>query len=131
MSATTSPTASAAAPSSLASEGCQPCRGGKGGLSPEQVSALLPEVRAWHLEDERWLARRVMFRDFREAMAFLNRLADVAEAEGHHPDFTVSYRTVDLRLTTHDVGGLSRNDFILAAKLDGLVAGTPAGGLSG
>ena len=60
------------------------------------------------------------FRDFKEAMRFVNRVAELAESEGHHPDIYVSWNRVRLSLTTHAIGGLSDNDFILAAKIDRL-----------
>ena len=105
----------------LAKESCVPCRGGQGGLDPSAIADLLPHVPSWQLgEDKLSLQRRFSFADFKEAMVFVNRMATVAEAEGHHPDFTVHYKVVDVSLSTHDVGGLSRNDFILAAKLAAL-----------
>ncbi|HOS43747.1 MAG TPA: 4a-hydroxytetrahydrobiopterin dehydratase, partial [Armatimonadota bacterium] len=67
------------------------------------------------------IARTVTFADFRAAMAFVNRVADLAEEQGHHPDLHISYRTVRIELSTHTIGGLSKNDFILAAKIDRLI----------
>jgi 4a-hydroxytetrahydrobiopterin dehydratase len=105
----------------LAKESCVPCRGGQGGLSPTAVAELLPQIPSWHLRDDQHaLERQFSFRDFKQAMDFVNRMAEIAEAEGHHPDFTVRYRLVDVSLSTHDVGGLSRNDFVLAAKIDAI-----------
>ena len=70
----------------------------------------------------RVLTRQITFQTFERAMAFLNRLAEVAEAEGHHPDFCLrGWNRVSLSLTTHAIGGLSRNDFVLAAKLQAVV----------
>src|SRR5262249_920001 len=70
----------------------------------------------WEERDRR-LHRRFTFRDFVTAMRFVNRMAEVAESEGHHPDFTVHYRQVDVEIWTHAIGGISENDFILAAKI--------------
>jgi 4a-hydroxytetrahydrobiopterin dehydratase len=110
----------------LAKESCVPCRGGEGALSPATVAELLPQVPAWQLlPDQKTIAHQFSFRDFKAAMVFVNRMAEAAEAEGHHPDFTVRYKTVDVSLSTHDVGGLSRNDFILAAKIDLAAAAIP------
>jgi 4a-hydroxytetrahydrobiopterin dehydratase len=78
---------------------------------------MLDQVPGWDLR-ESTLTRRFKLRDFSAAMAFVNRVAGLAEAEGHHPDFAVHYSTVDVTIWTHAVGGLSENDFILAAKLD-------------
>lgn len=64
------------------------------------------------------LIREFICKDFREAMTLVNRVADLAEAEQHHPDIEISYNKVRLKLSTHSIGGLSRNDFILAAKID-------------
>lgn len=66
------------------------------------------------------LQRQMKFKDFRAAMAFLRKVEDVAEAEGHHPDFCVHYNIVDFTLWSHAIGGLHENDFILAAKIDAL-----------
>ena len=79
----------------------------------------MPQVPKWTLHENR-LTRRLVFSDFVGAIAFINRMAEVAEAEGHHPDFAVHYRQVDLTIWTHAVGGLTENDFILAAKIDAL-----------
>lgn len=106
--------------SDLRAKRCVPCEGGVPRLDAGQVAALLAEIPGWEVRDER-LHRRFTFRDFVTAMRFVNRMAEVAEAEGHHPDFTVHYRQVDVTIWTHAIGGLSENDFILAAKI------TPAG----
>jgi 4a-hydroxytetrahydrobiopterin dehydratase len=88
-------------------------------LTPAEATRLHREVPAWQLGDER-LRRRFVFPSFVEAIAFVDRVAVLAEQEGHHPDFAVHYRQVDLEIWTHAIGGLSENDFILAAKIDGL-----------
>ncbi len=89
-------------------------------LTSQEVHALAPQVPAWRVADDRKLERRFEFDDFVTAMAFLNRMAELAEAEAHHPDFSVRYSIVDVTLWTHAIGGLSQNDFILAAKIDQL-----------
>ena len=98
---------------------CVPCRRGDTALSDAAAARLAQEVPRWRIEDKQ-LRRRFEFADFAAAMAFLNQLAAVAEAEGHHPDFAVHYNRVDVAIWTHAIGGLSENDFILAAKLDAL-----------
>jgi len=90
-------------------------------FSPEQAEQMLREVRDWTLEGA-GIKREFQFKDFREAMAFVNKVADIAEGQGHHPDIFISYKTVRLVLTTHKIGGLSQNDFIVAAKIDQLQA---------
>jgi 4a-hydroxytetrahydrobiopterin dehydratase len=108
----------------LASERCLPCEQGTPPLSGAEAQALLSELDTrWHLaEDGRALTRQVTFKTFARAMAFLNRLAEIAEREGHHPDFCLTrWNQVGLSLTTHAIGGLSRNDFVLAAKLQAAI----------
>jgi len=98
---------------------CAPCDGATPRLGPADVLRLSRQVPGWTVAGQR-LLRKFVFRDFVEAMRFVNRMAEVAEAEGHHPDFTVHYREVTVTVWTHAVGGLSENDFILAAKIDAL-----------
>jgi 4a-hydroxytetrahydrobiopterin dehydratase len=105
----------------LTSKRCQPCKGGTPRMSANEVGALLGQVEGWRaIDDHGKLAKQRRFADFKAAMAFVNRMAEVAEAEQHHPDFSVHYDTVDITIWTHAVGGLSENDFILAAKVDQL-----------
>jgi 4a-hydroxytetrahydrobiopterin dehydratase len=91
-------------------------------LPPEQVQHYLPLVAGWELvEDGKTIRQTRRFENFRAAIDFVNRVADLAEEEGHHPDILVfSYRYVGLDLSTHSIGGLSDNDFIMAAKINAL-----------
>jgi len=98
---------------------CAPCTGDTPRLDQAAIARLLVEIPDWEVRAGR-LHRRFVFRDFVEAMRFVNAMATVAEAEEHHPDFAVHYREVDVTVWTHAVDGLSDNDFILAAKLDGV-----------
>ena len=117
----------------LAARSCVPCRGGTAPLSEEAARRLLPAVPLWTLgEGATRLSRRFEFRDFLQAMEFVNRVAQGAETEGHHPDIAIHWNKVDLVLWTHAIGGLHENDFILAAKIDRLLnepaeTGEPAG----
>jgi len=99
---------------------CAPCEGGTARLTPGQAAEAARFLEGWEVrEGGTRLAKRFEFRDFAGAMRFANAMAEVAEAEGHHPDFLVHrYKLVDVTIWTHAVGGLSENDFILAAKLD-------------
>jgi 4a-hydroxytetrahydrobiopterin dehydratase len=109
----------------LASERCVPCEGGTPPLSPAEAQSLLAEVgEAWQLaQDAKTLSRQITFKNFTRAMEFLNRVAEVAEQENHHPDFCLQgWNRVSLSLSTHSIGGLSRNDFIMAAKLQSVVS---------
>jgi len=101
----------------LAQKKCLPCEGGVPKLTPEQVKTYLSQVQGWEARDEK-LHKTLKFKNFVEAMKFVNRMAEIAEGEGHHPDFTVHYNVVDVVIWTHAIGGLSENDFILAAKID-------------
>lgn len=106
----------------LRSKRCVPCEGGVPPLTKEEQAALLPQVPGWEVRDEK-LVKRFVFDTFPAAIAFIQRMADLAEAEGHHPDFCVHYRKVEVSIWTHAIGGLSENDFILAAKIEPLVGG--------
>ena len=82
---------------------------------------MAAETLEWSLNGEaNRISRRFSFKDFREALAFVNRVGDLTESEGHHPDFAIHWNTVDLVLWTHKIGGLHENDFIMAAKIDRL-----------
>ena len=108
--------------SALTSKTCVPCRGGVPPLGAEQARQYAAATPEWALtEDATRLARRFEFADFKAAMEFVNRVADLAEEEGHHPDFAIHWNEVDLTLWTHKIGGLHENDFILAAKIDRLL----------
>ena len=86
-------------------------------LSEVEVAKLLSEVPQWAFKD-RAIEREFKFSDFREAMEFVNKVAALAESEDHHPDICISYNKVRLTLSTHKVGGLSRKDFFLGAKIN-------------
>ena len=107
----------------LAGARCVPCEGGVPKLTDAEIAGRLPLVPGWsvseHPDGER-LERRFQFDDFVALMAFVNRMAELAEEEGHHPDFCVHYSKLDVSIWTHAIGGLSQNDFILAAKIDAL-----------
>jgi 4a-hydroxytetrahydrobiopterin dehydratase len=105
----------------LAKQKCKPCEGGAKPLDPEAAKTLGAGVPKWKLrKDEPRLWRELIFKDFVRAMKFVNAVAELAEQEGHHPDIHVHWNRVKLVLWTHDLGGLSQNDFILAAKIDKL-----------
>ena len=99
---------------------CHPCEGGVAPLTKEAVEARMGEIPGWVLDDAGTsIAREYTFRDFAEALAFINRVGAIAEAEGHHPDLHLTgYKHVRVELSTHAIGGLSDNDLIVAAKID-------------
>ncbi|VTS05893.1 4a-hydroxytetrahydrobiopterin dehydratase [Tuwongella immobilis] len=108
--------------SELTSKRCLPCEGGIPKLQSDQIDALLPDVPGWSVSsDGRWLERKWSLPDFRKAVQWFQTIADLADAEDHHPDLHLTgYRKVRIAITTHAVGGLTENDFILAAKISEL-----------
>ena len=93
---------------------------------------MLSGADRWRLEENATrLSRRFEFRDFVEAMKFVNRVADLAEQQGHHPDIAIHWNKVDLVLWTHKIGGLHENDFILAAKVNRLLVEDPDATVAG
>jgi 4a-hydroxytetrahydrobiopterin dehydratase len=109
-------------PSALANEKCVPCRGGVPALHGDELTALERELgEGWQVVGEHHLEREVRFPDFAQALAFTNRVGIVAEEEGHHPDIHLGWGRVRIEIWTHAIDGLTRSDFILAAKLNRLV----------
>ncbi|RLB66136.1 MAG: 4a-hydroxytetrahydrobiopterin dehydratase [Deltaproteobacteria bacterium] len=102
----------------LASKSCVPCRGGVPPLTREQIEPLLDQLSAWSVETGHHLTKSYDFDDFATALDFVNRVGQVAEQEGHHPDLLLSWGKVSIDLWTHKIDGLSESDFILAAKCD-------------
>lgn len=101
----------------LAKRQCQPCRADTPRVSGEAQGALLAELGGgWELAGER-LRRDFRFPDFAAGLAFVNRIGEVAEREQHHPDILLAWGRVSVEIWTHAIGGLSENDFILAAKI--------------
>lgn len=105
----------------LKSKKCVPCEGGIKPLDRTRADEFLRELKGWEPDEpRRALHKRLRFRDFAQTIAFMNRVAALAETEGHHPDIEIHYNVLDLNLSTHAISGLSENDFILAAKIDAL-----------
>jgi 4a-hydroxytetrahydrobiopterin dehydratase len=111
--------------STLASEKCTACRRDSPRATEEEVAVLKPLVLDWKLVDREGIERleRVFnFANFAEALAFTNRVGAVAEEEGHHPAILTEWGRVTVTLWTHKIRGLHRNDFIMASKIDHLIA---------
>ena len=108
----------------LVRQHCKPCEGGVPKLTREQVDPLLLQIPQWQLDPSGdAITRSWKLRDFVSAVDLLNRVAQLAEQQQHHPDLHLTgYRHLRIELTTHAIGGLSENDFILAAKIDALAA---------
>jgi len=106
--------------SELASRTCVPCRGGTPPLKGEELDALQRQVPEWEVVEEHPLRRRFRFKNFREALDFVNRVGELAEEQGHHPDISFGWGRVEVAIWTHKIDGLTESDFILAAKVDTL-----------
>ena len=105
--------------SDLAKRKCIPCEDGQTRhLLAAEITNLLSELDHWEFEEFHHLAKTFTFKDFREALLFTNKVGEIAEAEGHHPDIYVTWGKVKIKIYTHSIDGLSENDFILAAKID-------------
>lgn len=106
----------------LTNEKCKPCEGKTPPLAPEDIERYMAELPdGWHVLDGKKIQKEFLFSDFIKAMAFVDRVADVAESEGHHPDIHIHYNKVLIELWTHAIGGLSENDFIVASKIEAML----------
>ena len=106
---------------SLANEKCVPCRGGVPALKGEELRELSRELSDdWRIVEEHHLERSYAFSDFASALAFTNRVGALAEEQGHHPDLCLGWGKVAITIWTHKIDGLTRSDFVLAAKIDAL-----------
>ena len=101
----------------LSQQKCKPCESGVSSMSEEEVQQYLKELNQWTIKDNK-IQKVFKFSDFKEAIQFVNTIADIAENEGNHPDIFIFYNKVEIILWTHAIKGLSLNDFILAAKID-------------
>lgn len=109
--------------SELANRSCKPCAKGTPPLKGEALQALLRQLDGWQAVEEHHLRKEFTFPDFVTALGFVNRVAEVAEREQHHPDLLLTWGKVRVEIWTHSVGGLSESDFILAAKIDSIPRG--------
>jgi 4a-hydroxytetrahydrobiopterin dehydratase len=106
--------------SELATQHCEPCEKGTPPLSEQEAAALASEVPDWDRDGNRKLRREFSFENFRDAFGFVARAALLAEAEQHHPDIELGWGRAAFELTTHAASGLTRNDFVMAARIDRL-----------
>ena len=106
----------------LLEEKCVPCEGGVEPMTKADAEAMLNfHVKDWVLsEDTKYISKKFEFKDFKEALSFVNKVGVIAESEGHHPDIELGWGKVNITLTTHAIGGLSQNDFIVAAKINAI-----------
>ena len=107
--------------SDLAKKACVPCRGGVPPLAGQELADLQSALGGgWQAVEEHHLEKEYAFEDFRAALDFTNRVGELAEEQGHHPDIYLSWGRVQIRIWTHKIDGLTESDFILAAKIDEL-----------
>lgn len=104
----------------LANRECVPCRGGVPPLKGDEITRLLPELDGWEVVNEHHLKKACTFPSFREAQEFVNRVGNLAEEQGHHPDICFGWGRAEITIWTHKIDGLTESDFILAAKIDRL-----------
>lgn len=104
----------------LASKTCVPCRGGVPPLKGAELESLLKQVGGWKVVEEHHIAKAFKFPDFRKALDFVNRVGELAEEQGHHPDIFLTWGKAEVTTWTHKIDGLTESDFILAAKIDRL-----------
>ncbi len=110
-------------PEELASQTCVPCRGGVPPLQGGELQQILRQVPQWKAVNQHHITRLFTFPDFKQALAFVDRVGEVAEQQGHHPDILLTWGKAEITLWTHKIDGLTRSDFIMAAKIDQLYSG--------
>jgi 4a-hydroxytetrahydrobiopterin dehydratase len=108
------------ATSELASKTCVPCRGGTPPLKDEELRNFQRQLPGWEVANEHHLHRSYSFPDFKTALEFVNRVGEIAEQQGHHPDIVLGWGKVEITTWTHKIDGLTESDFILAAKIEEL-----------
>jgi 4a-hydroxytetrahydrobiopterin dehydratase len=108
----------------LADRRCVPCQGGTPPLTRDEIAPLVAQLDGWRVVEDRMLVKVFRFKNFVEAVAFVNAITPVAEAENHHPDLGVSWGKVQVELWTHKIKGLSEADFVMAAKIDRVPSGS-------
>ena len=106
--------------SELADRECVPCRGGVPPMRAEEIQKLLGQLAEWEAVGEHHLRKQYKFSNFRESLAFVNRVGELAESQGHHPDICFGWGQAEITIWTHKIDGLTESDFVLAAKIDKL-----------
>src|SRR3990167_1687709 len=102
---------------------CVACEGGVPPLTRDEINTLITQVKQWQVSaDEKLISRRFIFKNFYKTMAFVNAIAWIANQENHHPDLEVGFNYCLVKYSTHAINGLTKNDFICAAKVDILEA---------
>lgn len=104
--------------SDLAARECVPCRGGVPPMKGEEIREMLKQLSGWEVVDDHHLRKEYKFGNFREALDYVNRVGELAENQGHHPDISFGWGKAEITIWTHKIDGLTESDFILAAKID-------------
>ena len=104
----------------LAERQCVPCRGGVPPMKSDEIEKLSAQLEEWGVVNEHHLQKSYKFEDFGETLAFVNRVGELAEQQGHHPDICFGWGKADITIWTHKIDGLTESDFVLAAKIDKL-----------
>jgi 4a-hydroxytetrahydrobiopterin dehydratase len=99
---------------------CIPCRGGVPPLDSQEIDKLLPQLAGWEVINLHHLRKTYQFEDFRQSLEFVNRIGELAESQGHHPDICFGWGKAEVTIWTHKIDGLTESDFVLAAKFDKL-----------
>lgn len=99
---------------------CRPCEGHEKPFGEKEIGDYVLQIRDWEVVENRKIRKDFKFKRFKEVMNFVDKVADLAEEEQHHPNISIFYDHVKFELFTHAIGGLSENDFIMAAKIDEL-----------
>jgi 4a-hydroxytetrahydrobiopterin dehydratase len=109
--------------SGLAARDCVPCKGGVPPMTASEIAVLLPEIGGWEAVGSHHLVKTFAFKNFAEALAFVDRVGAMAEEQWHHPDVHLSWGKVTVEIWTHKIDGLTESDFVFAAKCDSLSGG--------
>ncbi|MCU0651805.1 MAG: 4a-hydroxytetrahydrobiopterin dehydratase [Candidatus Omnitrophica bacterium] len=99
---------------------CKPCEGGALPLAKEKIEELIAKANGWEVIEDKKITKEFNFKDFQEAKYFLDLVSLIAEEQNHHPNFTLVYNRLKITCTTHAIGGLSENDFIIARIIEEL-----------
>ena len=105
-------------PEDLASQDCVPCRGGVPPMKGDAIKSLSAQLPEWQVVNEHHLQKTFQFKNFAETLDFVNRVGQLAEQQGHHPDICFGWGKADISIWTHKIDGLTESDFVLAAKID-------------
>jgi 4a-hydroxytetrahydrobiopterin dehydratase len=104
----------------LASRECVPCKGGVPPMSAAEIETLIKQLEGWEVVEDHHLRKTYEFKNFRGALDFVNRVGELAEEQGHHPDICFGWGRAEITIWTHKINGLTESDFVLAAKIDNL-----------